>query len=320
MKQFILTFFLGTVGVFSMLAQDATVKGKVVDANSNEAVPGVEIRILSSVFNTETDSEGSFSITSNNLPQGEQVLIVNKADYILQRIPITIQNGKTVDLDLILLQLDLSEVEAQIGIISLSDNELNEDEGTSYNVSGLLQASNDTFLDAAAFDFSATFFRPRGLDSEHGKVLINGIEMNKQFNGRPQWSNWGGLNDAQRNREFSMGLKANDYTFGGLAGTTNIVMRASQYRKGGRVSYAAANRSYTLRIMGSYNSGMTQNGWAYAVLASRRFGEEGFQDGTLYDANSFFASVEKKLNDDHSLNLTAFYTPNRRGRSTAITQ
>ena len=123
MKQFILTFFLGTVGVFSMLAQDATVKGKVVDANSNEAVPGVEIRILSSVFNTETDSEGSFSITSNNLPQGEQVLIVNKADYILQRIPITIQNGKTVDLDLILLQLDLSEVEAQIGIISLSDNE-----------------------------------------------------------------------------------------------------------------------------------------------------------------------------------------------------
>lgn len=320
MKQFILTFFLGTVGVFSMLAQDATVKGKVVDANSNEAVPGVEIRILSSVFNTETDSEGSFSITSNNLPQGEQVLIVNKADYILQRIPITIQNGKTVDLDLILLQLDLSEVEAQIGIISLSDNELNEDEGTSYNVSGLLQASNDTFLDAAAFDFSATFFRPRGLDSEHGKVLINGIEMNKQFNGRPQWSNWGGLNDAQRNREFSMGLKANDYTFGGLAGTTNIVMRASQYRKGGRVSYAAANRSYTGRIMGSYNSGMTQNGWAYAVLASRRFGEEGFQDGTLYDANSFFASVEKKLNDDHSLNLTAFYTPNRRGRSTAITQ
>ncbi len=320
MKQFILTFFLSTVGVFSMLAQDATVKGKVVDANSNEAVPGVEIRILSSVFNTETDSEGLFSITSNNLPQGEQVLIVNKADYILQRIPITIQNGKTVDLDLILLQLDLSEVEAQIGIISLSDNELNEDEGTSYNVSGLLQASNDTFLDAAAFDFSATFFRPRGLDSENGKVLINGIEMNKQFNGRPQWSNWGGLNDAQRNREFSMGLKANDYTFGGLAGTTNIVMRASQYRKGGRVSYAAANRSYTGRVMGSYNSGQTQNGWAYSVLASRRFGEEGFQDGTLYDANSFFASVEKKLNDDHSLNLTAFYTPNRRGRSTAITQ
>lgn len=72
--------------------------------------------------------------------------------------------------------------------------------------------------------------------------------------------------------------------------------------------------------MGSYNSGVDQNGWAYSVLVSRRFGEEGYIDGTFYDANSFFASVEKKLNENHSLNLSAFYTPNKRGRSTAITQ
>ncbi len=302
------------------IAQDAVVKGRVVDTNSDEAISGAEVRIQGSQLGTETDTEGLFSITGTDLPQGEQVLIVSKEDYLLQRIPITIQNGSTVNLDPILLQLDLTEVEAQIGVISLSDNELNEDEGTSFNISGLLQASRDVFLNAAAFDFSATFFRPRGLDNANGKVLINGIEMNKQFNGRPQWGNWGGLNDVQRNREFTMGTKANEYTFGDLAGTTNIIMRASQYRQGGRVSYAMANRSYEGRIMGTYNSGLTGSGWAYSVSAARRFGDEGYIDGTLYDANSFFASVEKKLNDDHSINLTAFYTPNRRGRSTAITQ
>ncbi|MAY21290.1 MAG: TonB-dependent receptor [Flavobacteriaceae bacterium] len=320
MKQFFLTFFFGVLVALSAIAQDAEVKGRVVDANSSEPVPAVEVRILGSVFSAETDGMGVFSITSNELPLGEQVLIVDQTDYVLQRIPITIEAGKTINLDPILLQLDLSEVEAQIGIISLSENELNQDEGTAFNISGLLQASNDVFLNAASFDFSATFFRPRGLDNENGKVLINGIEMNKQFNGRPQWSNWGGLNDAQRNRVFTMGTKANEYTFGDLAGTTNIIMRASQYREGGRVSYATANRSYTGRLMGSYNSGLNQNGWAYSVLASRRFGEEGYIDGTSYDANSFFAYVEKKLNDSHSLNLSAFYTPNTRGRSTAITQ
>ncbi|MEZ4875362.1 MAG: carboxypeptidase-like regulatory domain-containing protein [Flavobacteriaceae bacterium] len=320
MRQYMLTFLASVLGLFSMFSQEATIKGKVVDANSSEAIPRVEVHIVNSVFSTETNGEGIFSLSGSTVPEGEQILVLNKADYVVQRIPITIQKGQTNDLGQILLQLDLSAVETQIGVISLSDNELNEDEGTSYNISGLLQASNDTFLDAASFDFSATFFRPRGLDSENGKVLINGIEMNKQFNGRPQWANWGGLNDAQRNQDFSMGLKANDYTFGDLAGTTNIIMRASQYRKGGRVSYAMANRSYTGRVMGSYNSGLTQDGWAYSVLASRRFAEEGYQDGTLYDANSFFASVEKKMNDAHSLNFTAFYTPNRRGRSTAITQ
>lgn len=144
--------------------------------------------------------------------------------------------------------------------------------------------------------------------------------MNKLYDGRPQWSNWGGLNDAQRNQMFSMGISANEYNFGDLAGTTNIIMRASQYRKGGRISYASSNRSYRGRIMGSYNSGLLSSGWAYSVLVSRRFADEGFNDGTLYDANSFFASVEKKLNDRHSLNFTAFYTPNRRGKSSANTQ
>jgi hypothetical protein len=306
---------------FTLLAQDAIIKGRVVDTNSSEAIPGVEIRILSSDYNTQTDEKGMFLITSNTLPQGEQILVISKLNYITQSIPITIQNGETINLDPIIMDLDLTELESQIGVINLSDNELDGDlGGAATNVSGLLQASRDVFLSAAAFDFSATFFRPRGLDNANGKVLINGIEMNKQFNGRPQWGDWGGLNDVQRNREFSMGLKANDYTFGDLAGTTNMVMRASKYRKSSRVSYAAANRSYTGRIMASYHSGLSKTGWAYSFLASRRFGDEGYIDGTLYDANSFFASVEKKINTAHSLNFTAFYTPNRRGRSTAITQ
>lgn len=320
MRQVILTLciFLGFAA--TAMAQETVVKGRVVDTDSSDPISGVDVRIQSSIFNTTTSDSGLFAMVGDDLPLGEQVLVVEKLGYVSQQIQITIQAGGVINLDPILLQIDLSEVEAQIGIISLSDNELNQDEGTAFNISGLLQASNDVFLNAAAFDFSATFFRPRGLDNANGKVLINGIEMNKQFNGRPQWGNWGGLNDAQRNREFSMGLKANEYTFGDAAGTTNIVMRASKYRQGGRVSFASANRSYRGRIMGSYNSGVNQNGWSYAILASRRYGDEGYREGTVYDANSFFASVEKKLNESHSLNLTAFYTPNRRGRSTAITQ
>ena len=321
MKKIIFTLCVVSLMSFTLLAQDAIIKGRVVDTNSSEAIPGVEIRILSSDYNTQTDEKGMFLITSNTLPQGEQILVISKLNYITQSIPITVQNGETINLDPIIMDLDLTELESQIGVINLSDNELDGDlGGAASNVSGLLQASRDVFLSAAAFDFSATFFRPRGLDNANGKVLINGIEMNKQFNGRPQWGDWGGLNDVQRNREFTMGLKANDYTFGDLAGTTNMVMRASKYRKSSRVSYAAANRSYNGRIMASYHSGLSKTGWAYSFLASRRFGDEGYIDGTLYDANSFFASVEKKINNAHSLNFTAFYTPNRRGRSTAITQ
>ncbi len=320
MKRFIFIGYVVFLAGLSSFAQEAIVYGRILDTNSSEPIPDVKVSIRNSIFSTVTNAEGTFSFTQETLPQGEQILEISKLGYTSLKIPVTIQNDAPVNLKPILLSVDLLEVEQQIGVISLSDEQLDEDEGTSYNVSSLLQASKDVFLNAASYDFSTTFFRPRGYDSEDGKVLINGLEMNKLYNGRPQWSNWGGLNDAQRNQMFSMGISANEYNFGHLAGTTNIIMRASQYRKGGRISYASSNRSYRGRVIGSYNSGLLPKGWAYSVLLARRFGEEGFNDGTLYDANSFFASVERKFNDAQSLNLTAFYTPNRRGKSSPNTQ
>ncbi|MEM0517859.1 carboxypeptidase-like regulatory domain-containing protein [Aequorivita flava] len=320
MKCFIFIGVLFILSGFSSFAQNAVITGSVVDTNSSEPLPDVNIAILNTAYATTTNAEGIFSFSQPDLPKGEQILVVTKAGYTTLRIPIKIQENTPVVLNSILLALDLSAIEAQIGIISLSDAELDEDEGTSYNISGLLQATKDVFLNAAAYDFSTTFFRPRGYDSSDGKVLINGLEMNKIYNGRPQWSNWGGLNDAQRNQMFSMGISANEYTFGDLAGTTNIIMRASQYRKGGRISYATSNRSYRGRVMGSYNSGLLPSGWAYSILLARRFANEGFNEGTLYDANSIFVSLERRFNETNSLNLTAFYTPNRRGKSSPNTQ
>ena len=302
----------------SSFAQQTLVKGSILDGTTGEPIPDVTVTIEGTELSMTTDAKGEFSFLSN-VPLGEQMLKIEKIGYETKRYPIVINEGKTVDISGMTMDYDPTD-KKDLYTISISDDNLNsEDDGLTDNISGLLQASRDVFLSAAAFDFSATFFRPRGLDNANGKVLINGIEMNKQFNGRPQWGNWGGVNDVQRNQEFTMGMSANDYNFGDLAGTNNIVMRASKYRKGGRISYASANRSYTGRVMASYSSGLVKNGWSYSVLASRRYGDEGFVDGTLYDSNSFFAAVEKRINDKHSINFTGIYAQNRRGRSTAVT-
>ncbi|WP_074409853.1 TonB-dependent receptor [Aquimarina megaterium] len=312
----LLLFFCSVLGAH---AQQTGLKGKIIDAISGINLEKVTVSIKKTKVSVLTTTFGEFDFRDTELPLGEQVLILSKQGYITKRFPIIISEGNVLDLKKIDLQFDFNTEQRQIGTISLSDHELDEDNDISFSVSGLLQSTRDVFLTAAAFDFSSTFFRPRGLGNENGKILINGIEMNKFFNGRPQWSNWGGLNDVQRNQEFSLGISENDYTFGGLLGTSNIIMRASKYRKGGKISYAFSNRSYQGRVIGTYNSGVTTKGWAFSVSLSRRYGKEGFVEGTLYDSNSFFVSIEKKLGKKHSLNLTSFYTPNRRGRSTAIT-
>ena len=204
--------------------------------------------------------------------------------------------------------------------ISLSDDELNDDTSASDNISGLLNSSMDVFYRTAAYEFSSSFFKVRGLDSDNAIVHINGIKMNKLYNGRPQWSNWGGLNDVLRNQELSNGSIPLKYNFGGILGSNNINIRASEYGEGGRITYSSSNRSYSNRLMATYNSGMLEKGWAYSLSIGRRWGNEGYQDASFYDSNSAFLSVQKIFNTKHSLNLAAIYAPNRRGKVSPNTQ
>ena len=111
----------------------------------------------------------------------------------------------------------------------------------------------DVFYRTAAYEFSSSFFKVRGLDSDNAIVHINGIKMNKLYNGRPQWSNWGGLNDVLRNQELSNGSIPLKYNFGGILGSNNINIRASEYGEGGRITYSSSNRSYSNRLMATYN-------------------------------------------------------------------
>jgi hypothetical protein len=317
MKKQVLTLIFGLLCVGVMHAQETVVKGQVIDAETSEAIQDAAIKIKGTSTTATTDVTGNFSFV-NNVPLGEQILVVSKVGYATKSYPVVINMGETLTIDGITLDEFIEDGDDYT--ISLSEDELDEDSGIASNTSGLLQSSRDVFLRAAAFDFSATFFRQRGLDSENGELMLNGIRMNKLYNGRPQWGNWGGINDVTRNQVFANGTKPSEYSFGGISGTTNIIMRASEYRKGGRISYASSDRSYTSRVIGSYSSGLLENGWAFTVSAGRRWGAEGFNEGTPYDANAFFAAVEKKINDKHSLNFVSIYTPNRRGRSSANTQ
>ncbi|MGB5821846.1 MAG: TonB-dependent receptor, partial [Saonia sp.] len=148
----------------------------------------------------------------------------------------------------------------------------------------------------------------------------NGIPMNKFFDGRPQWNNWGGLNDVVRNQEFTNGLQASDVNFGGILGTTNIDTRPSGLRPGLRLSTSSSNRTYAGRLMATYTSRIQGNGFSYSISASRRWANEGYINGTLYDAYSIFGVLEYQPNPKNSFSFTSFLAANRRGRSSAITE
>ncbi|MEY2629206.1 MAG: hypothetical protein RLZZ469_101 [Bacteroidota bacterium] len=303
--------------VFFVFAQTtAGITGKVVDSKTQKPLQNVVASIENTSFTALTDVTGVFVF--KEVPSGSQLLQIKSAGYKDQLLSVEVEAGKVLDLGVIVFEEDVTS-EQQLSLVTITENDLGDDNSGSESTSGLLQASRDVYQQAAAFNWGQARFRIRGLDNEYSTTMINGISMNKIYDGRPQWSNWGGLNDATRNQEFTMGSAPSDYTFGGVLGTQEINTRASIYRKGSRVSFSGTNTNYSWRTMGTHASGMNKDGWAFVVSASRRWANEGYFEGTNYAANSLFASIEKKINENHSINFTSIFAQNKRGKSSPNT-
>jgi hypothetical protein len=316
MKNVFLTLFL----IFQLglaFAQNETgIKGIVLESKTQKPLAYVVVSIQNTTLMQLTTTEGEFIF--EDVSKGEYLILFHSQGFKDVLIPVTMIDGQMLDLGIIVMEEDqISEV--QTSMVRLFDTDLGDDSSGSESTSGLLQSSKDAFQQAAAFNWGQARFRIRGLDSENATTMINGIAMNKLYDGRPQWGNWGGLNDATRNQEFSIGTAPSDYAFGGILGTQEINTRASNYRTGSRITVSGTNTNYSWRTMGIYASGMGSGGWAFVVSAGKRLAQEGHFEGTTYDGNSLLMSVEKKLNESHSLNFTGFYTPNTRGKNSPNT-
>jgi len=319
MTKFFLSFSLFLMPFF-LLAQ--SVSGVVQDSETNAPVEGVLINADADQMSTISDEDGKFTIkviTANSISLSVEGFEDMEVFFDMS------QNLEDKNLNLGVIKMkstgEEEDPEDLIPTITLNDVETEGDDAAlSDNISGLLTASRDPFLSEASFALGQYRFRVRGYDSEHGTLMMNGIPFNELENGRIYWNIWGGLNDVFRNRETEIGLAAGEQAFGGVNGAVNIDTRASSQRKQTRVSYAVSNRSYRNRIMLTHSTGMNANGWAFSFAGSKRWADEGYVEGTVYDGYSYFASIDKKFNEKHLLNLTAFGAPTKRGRIGTATQ
>ncbi len=300
---------------YNIAQEKSILKGVVQSQFSKTAINNTRLELEENGFSFFCNNDGEFIISHHFA--GEFVLKISAGGFITKRIPVLLDKG-ILNIGIVYLEDDF-KIEKSDNLIAITDTELVDDEGETIST-GLLQSTKDIFLRRAAFDFGQAFFRVRGYDSNHGEVLINGAVMNKLIDGRPQWNNWGGLNDITRNQEYTNGLEVSNYTFGGVLGNTNIDVRPSGMRPGMRISSSMSNRTYAGRIMATYNSGKLEKGLSYSLSGSRRWAKEGFISGTLYDAYSAFASLEHKINENNTFGLTGILASNSRGRSAAITE
>ena len=296
-------------------SQDSAIlEGVIRDSRTHDPLSGVRVCADTCEEPSYSREDGSFKIEISGLL--EFVLLVNHSGYKALQFPVDPGVGKVTDLGVIYLEpLSLEE---EWGVEeSISETDFESDSDMGYLV---LNAVQDLYEKRSAFNFSGAFYRMRGYDSKYREVLLNGISMEEMETGRASFSLWGGLNDMFRNRTFSKALQGTQESFGNIGGSTRFTLKPSANRPGLRVSSSVANRNYTGRVMASYNSGLLNDKWAFSFSASRRWAEEGYVEGTLYDAFSLFGAVEWTSIKGGEFMFSAIYAPQRRGLRSAITE
>jgi hypothetical protein len=311
-QRFVVFFFI----MFNaILTFGQNVSGSLINPQSSEPHSGISILIENTEKQTETNNLGTFVF--ENVKSGTYNILakINNQLFIVSTFTIS-----TSDLDLGTIEFRPPSTSSfdDFSVIDIAD--LTGIEAENDNYSSALSAGRDPFVNATNFNLQAGRFRPRGYQNEDAEMYMNGMLMNDQDDGRVLWTAWNGLNDMIRTRTNLINLNESDFTFGGIGGATFIDLRASSIRNEKKVTYSHSNRTFQHRLMGSYATGMMQNGWAIAASASHSYGSQGFIKGTYMQGNSYFLSVDRKLNDKHLLNIVAFGSPQKRGRSSGAIQ
>ncbi|REC57487.1 hypothetical protein DRF62_00575 [Chryseobacterium piscium] len=290
-----------------------------VKGQDGKPVERAEVDLEQSVDDVTADKIGYFQFV--DLKPGHYLITVTKPNFESKILEFDVTaDEKRKDLGVIVLNNSLG---TDAGVVVIDDSATDTEDGGSamQPTVGLLSSGRDAFQNVSAFELGAYWFRPRGVDNRFEDVMFNGVSMSKNDDGRIDFNNWGGLNDVTRYPYENVdNITPSEYAFGNLGGVAYYNTRASSYRKQTSLAYSFTNRSYLHRAMATYSSGMTKNGWAFTVSGSRRWGDNAIIDGVYQDAYAYFASVEKKFSERHSINFTGFGSPTYRASNSPNTQ
>ncbi len=201
---------------------------------------------------------------------------------------------------------------------TFTEAQLGEDEDMSQNVT-IISSNNNLYASQVGYLYSPVRFRYRAFNQKYNEIYINGVPMNDMESGQFRYSLVGGLNQQTRGVESSLPFEDNGFAMSAMGGSNNYNFRPSRFATGQRITLSGANRNYKLRGMYTYNSGVLENGWAFSGNLTYRWADEGYVEGTFYNALSYFLGAEKFINDKHRISFVTWGNPTERAGQGAAT-
>lgn len=286
--------------------------GKVIDSETGLVVAGATVIQKGTTNGAATDVNGNFSLTLS----GKGSISISFIGYLSKIVNFDASSGKT-NLGSIYLSPDAQSLEKVYitgsGLIDLVKDRQTPIASTTIKaqliqeklgnlefpeilkgVPGVYSTNTGGYGDGS--------YTVRGFSQSNILVLINGQPVNDMEWGGVYWSNWSGLSDVASVIQQQRGLGSSKIGIPSVGGTTNIVVKAADKKKGGSLKMTTGNDGF-MKTTASYNSGMNDNGWAVSALVSYWQGN-GYMDATSGKGGTYFLSLGYKPSEEHSFNFT----------------
>lgn len=312
MKKLLLLVFL--FGSFTAFSQ-GTVTGTVQDADLGGPLPNASVVEVGTSNGTISDFDGNFTLSvSSNRGQVE----ISYLGYVTRVISFTLSNG-SANLGSVSLDADAATL-GEVVIVGTGVIDLADDRKTPVAVSTITAqeittkaAGNVEFTEAmkntpsvyvanqaGGFGDSQIFLR--GFNDSNTAFLLNGQPINSVEDGRMFWSNWAGMADVANAIQIQRGLGSSKLAISSVGGTVNIISKTTDQREGGFVRFLAGNDSY-FKGTASYNTGLSDSGWAFSFLVDHWQAHRKYAKGTAGQGQNYLFSVGYKPNDNHAFNF-----------------
>lgn len=313
----IITLFLQFLAVGAYAQQ--TIKGKVVDSLTNETLPGAVVSLKGTGVSVSTSSDGNFSIKAQD---GANVLVISYIGYNRKEVVLAkgktnlgaitlVSSSNTMDEVKIIANNVAIDRKTPVAVSTITAVKI-EEKGAQLDFPELMLSTPGVYATkGTGGGFGDARINVRGFQSANIAVMINGIPVNDMEDGRVFWANWAGLTDVTSSVQVQRGLGASKVAVPSIGGTMNILTKTTDAKKGGFIYQGLGSYGFNKTTF-SYSTGLTDKGWSFSAMGSRNSGD-GWAEGLMYEAYSYFFNVSKVINANHTLSLTGFGAPQYHG-------
>jgi outer membrane cobalamin receptor len=298
---FQVALMLFVTATFSLSAMAQTIlKGKVVGTDSGDELVGASVSIKGTAIGTTSDVNGNFSI--GNLTAGRKTVVISYIGFEKIEKVMNLTSGMN-DLGIISLIED-NNLLGEIVVVGVTDIAVQrktpvalsnikpidiEEKVGNLEFPEIMKSTPSVYVTRTGGGYGDSRINVRGFDQRNLAIMINGQPVNDMENGAVYWSNWQGLQDVANGIQIQRGLGATSIAVPSVGGTINIVTKATDKEAGGNVKLGVGNDGYQ-KISASYNTGISENGWATSILLAGWQGD-GYVDGTMGQGVNYFLGI-----------------------------